>query len=134
MLSLNLRVAFCREICLLLGLCDVDRPTLLARLRQGPGSAVFLAVGGAAEALLTKVERGRACMGAIEGAERAWELQQGWESSLRTQAMVPPSYATHPPHPPTHPPPASPAAWTWSCSSAAALCEWRSRRVQTWCR
>lgn len=54
-LSLNLRVAFCREICLLHGLCDVDRPTLLARLRQGPGSAVFLAVGGAAESLLTRV-------------------------------------------------------------------------------
>ena len=54
-LSLNLKVSFCREICLLHGLCDVDRPTLLARLAQGPGSAVFLAVGGAAESLLTKV-------------------------------------------------------------------------------
>ena len=57
-LSLNLHVAFCREICLLHGLCDVDRPTLLARLAQGPGSAIFLAVGGAAESLLTKVGRG----------------------------------------------------------------------------
>lgn len=63
MLDLNLRVAFCREICLMLGLCDVDRPTLLARLRQRPGSAVFLAVGGAAESLLTQVigRRGAAC-------------------------------------------------------------------------
>eukprot|EP00887_Chlorella_sp_A99_P005022 scaffold4.g5022.t1 len=56
-LGLNLRVSFCREICLLHGLCDVDRPTLRARLGAGPGSAVFLAVGGAKEALLT--ERGR---------------------------------------------------------------------------
>ena len=54
-LDLNLCVSFCREICLLFGLCDVDRHTLLARLRQGPGSAVFLAVGGAAESLLTQV-------------------------------------------------------------------------------
>ncbi|EFN54313.1 hypothetical protein CHLNCDRAFT_25068 [Chlorella variabilis] len=53
-LDLNLCVSFCREICLLFGLCDVDRHTLLARLRQGPGSAVFLAVGGAAESLLTQ--------------------------------------------------------------------------------
>jgi 2-acylglycerol O-acyltransferase 2 len=53
-LDLNLRVSFCREICLLHGLCDVDRSTLLARLRAGPGSAVFLAVGGAAESLYTK--------------------------------------------------------------------------------
>ncbi|KAI7841881.1 hypothetical protein COHA_004410 [Chlorella ohadii] len=44
-LDLNLRVSFCREICLLHGLCDVDRSTLLARLRAGPGSAVFLARG-----------------------------------------------------------------------------------------
>ena len=57
MLSLNLQVSFCREICLLHGLCDVDKSTLLARLRQGPGSAVFLAVGGAAESMLTKVWR-----------------------------------------------------------------------------
>ena len=54
-LSLNLKVSFCREICLLHGLCDVDRPTLLARLRQGPGSSVLLAVGGASESLLTQV-------------------------------------------------------------------------------
>lgn len=53
-LDLNLRVAFCREICLLHGLCDVEKSTLLARLRQRPGSAVFLAVGGAAESLLTQ--------------------------------------------------------------------------------
>ncbi|PSC71349.1 Diacylglycerol O-acyltransferase 2B [Micractinium conductrix] len=53
-LSLNLKVSFCREICLLHGLCDVDRPTLLARLRQGPGSSVLLAVGGASESLLTQ--------------------------------------------------------------------------------
>ena len=54
-LTLNLCVPFCREICLLHGLCDVDRSTLLARLAAGPGSAVFLAVGGAAESLLTQV-------------------------------------------------------------------------------
>ncbi|KAL4429391.1 hypothetical protein ABPG77_005165 [Micractinium sp. CCAP 211/92] len=52
-LDLNLCVAFCREICLLHGLCDVSRSTLLARLRRGPGASVFLAVGGAAESLLT---------------------------------------------------------------------------------
>lgn len=59
MLDLNLCVAFCREICLLHGLCDVSRSTLLARLRRGPGASVFLAVGGAAESLLTMV-----CVGA----------------------------------------------------------------------
>lgn len=32
----------------------LGRSTLLARLRAGPGSAVFLAVGGAAESLYTK--------------------------------------------------------------------------------
>lgn len=63
MLDLNLRVAFCREICLLLGLCDVDRPTLLARLQHRPGSAVFLAVGGAAESLLTQVDAGSCIFG-----------------------------------------------------------------------
>jgi hypothetical protein len=54
-LTLNLCVPFCREICLLHGLCDVDRGTLLARLAAGPGFAVFLAVGGASESLLTQV-------------------------------------------------------------------------------
>ena len=54
-LTLNLCVPFCREICLLHGLCDVDRSTLLTRLAAGPGSAVFLAVGGASESLLTQV-------------------------------------------------------------------------------
>jgi 2-acylglycerol O-acyltransferase 2 len=54
-LDLNLCVSFCREIALLFGLCSVSKPTLLARLRQGPGSAILLAVGGAAESLLTQV-------------------------------------------------------------------------------
>ena len=46
-LTLNLCVPFCREICLLHGLCDVDRSTLLARLAAGPGSAVFLVYAAA---------------------------------------------------------------------------------------
>ncbi|KAI7841882.1 hypothetical protein COHA_004411 [Chlorella ohadii] len=42
---------FVRELCFLHGWCGVDRLTLLARLRQGPGSAVGIYVGGAAEAV-----------------------------------------------------------------------------------
>lgn len=44
-----------REICLLHGWCGVSRRTLLQRLGQGPGSAVALVVGGAAEAVLAEV-------------------------------------------------------------------------------
>ena len=49
---------FVRELCLLHGWCGVDRRTLLARLRQGPGSAVGVYVGGAAEAVYAEVGGG----------------------------------------------------------------------------
>ena len=43
-----------REISLLHGWCGVSRDILLARLAGGPGSAVCIVVGGAAEAVLAE--------------------------------------------------------------------------------
>lgn len=81
MLNTILYTPFAREFCLLHGWCFVDRRTLLARLRQGPGSAVALIVGGAAEAVYAEVRwqpirHGR--------AHKCMELQAYWgpESGL----------------------------------------------------
>jgi len=55
MLNLILLTPFARELCLLHGWCGVDRHTLLQRLAGGPGAAVAVIVGGAAEAVLSQV-------------------------------------------------------------------------------
>lgn len=55
MLDTILYTPFARELCLLHGWCFVSRRTLLTRLRQGPGSAVAVLVGGAAEAVHAEV-------------------------------------------------------------------------------
>ncbi|KAL4458601.1 hypothetical protein ABPG75_013466 [Micractinium tetrahymenae] len=101
-LDLNLRVAFCREICLLHGLCDVDRPTLLARLRRGPGASVFLAVGGAAESLLTlpgcmdlilKRRRGFVRLALESGADLVPVVAFGENECYARTPLVPGSFA-----------------------------------------
>lgn len=55
MLNTILFTPFARELCMLHGWCFVNRRTLLTRLRQGPGSAVAIIVGGAAEAVYAEV-------------------------------------------------------------------------------
>ena len=55
MLNTILNTPFARELCLLHGWCGVSRHTLLARLGQGPGCAVAIIVGGAAEAVYAEV-------------------------------------------------------------------------------
>ena len=40
-----------REVLLWLGICDVSKRSIMHHLSKGPGSAVMIVVGGAAESL-----------------------------------------------------------------------------------
>lgn len=53
-LNINFRFPIVRELLLSLGLCDASKETCINILSSGPGRAILLAVGGAAEALLAE--------------------------------------------------------------------------------
>ncbi|KAJ9106777.1 hypothetical protein QFC20_003961 [Naganishia adeliensis] len=50
-LTSNFKIPFYRELLLWLGLCSVSKKSCANILRQGPGSAITIVVGGAAESL-----------------------------------------------------------------------------------
>ena len=106
---------FTRELCLLHGWHGVSRHTLLARLRQGPGSAVGIWVGGAAEAVYAEVCGARAglhawhrrCSRFLQSALLLLLPSLARRSNSRLPAPFFPGYSR--------------AQWTWSCLGARGL-------------
>lgn len=119
---------FVRELCFLHGWCGVDRLTLLARLRQGPGSAVGIYVGGAAEAVYAEVRSGWQAQAEIHWIATGLACEcssSDGEHSIPGQNTVCPALFRSPL--------CSPARLTLCCCGARGLSKLRLRGAHPWC-